>query len=89
DGRVLLLSTVSGPFANVYDLGHLVEEGPENARVARIPIPTTPEMEARRSRGGGIRGYHDLYAGYHPDSGQDRFYGGGTGGYYVYDISDL
>jgi hypothetical protein len=84
DGRALLLTTVSGPFANVYDMGRLVREGPENARVARIPVPTGAE-----GSGVGIRGYHDLYAAYHPASGQDRFYGGGAGGYYVYDISDL
>jgi hypothetical protein len=30
-----------------------------------------------------------MYAGYHPDTETDRFYGGGTGGYYVYDITDL
>ncbi|NNF29126.1 MAG: hypothetical protein HKN73_18015, partial [Gemmatimonadetes bacterium] len=29
------------------------------------------------------------YAAYHPDSEQDRFYGGGTGGYYVYDFTDV
>ena len=27
--------------------------------------------------------------GYHPDTGEDRFYGGGTGGYYIYDVTDL
>jgi hypothetical protein len=27
--------------------------------------------------------------GYHPDTETDRFYGGGTGGYFVYDITDL
>ncbi len=81
-GRVLLLTTVSGPFANVYDLGLVVEGKPEAARIAQVPVPQTPE-----SRGG--RGYHDFYVGYHPESGQDRFYGGGTGGYYLYDITDL
>ena len=35
------------------------------------------------------RGYHDFYVGYHPDTGEDRFYGGGTGGYYIYDVSDI
>ena len=30
-----------------------------------------------------------MYVGYHPDTESDRFYGGGTGGYYVYDVSDL
>ena len=78
--RIYLLTTVSGPFANVYDLGTLIDEGPENALAGRVPVPGG----ARQSRG-----YHDLYVGYHPDSDQDRFYGGGTGGYYVYDITDL
>jgi len=79
-GRVLLLSTVSGPYAHVYDLGNLVE-GTGEALVAKVPVGT----EGRAGR----RGYHDLYAGYHPDTGQDRFYGGGTGGYYVYDITEV
>jgi len=83
DGRVYLFTTVRGPGANVYDLGTLVEEGPENAFVANVPTPVPPEADTR------LTGYHDLYVGYHPDSGQDRFYGGGGGGYYVYDVTDL
>jgi hypothetical protein len=79
DGRVLLIATVSGPYAHVYDLGKVVE-GEDDALVGRIPVPNSE---------GGSRGYHDFYAGYHPDTGQDRFYGGGTGGYYVFNISDL
>ena len=39
DGRVLLLATVSGPFAQVYDLGRVVEGDLANARVGRIPVP--------------------------------------------------
>ena len=83
DGRVLLFATVSGPFANVYDLGRLVEGEEGNALVGQVPAP------------GGASGsivtlsYHDFYVAWHPDSGQDRFYGGGTGGYYVYDVTDL
>ena len=50
----------------------------DEALVAEVPVP----MESARA-------YHDFYAGYHPDSEQDRFYGGGTGGYYVYDVTDL
>ena len=82
NGRVLLFTTVQGPFAHVYDLGRVVEGDLENALVARVPVP---ENEANQ----GDRGYHDFYVGYHPDTGTDRFYGGGTGGYYVYDITDL
>ena len=78
DGRVLLLTTIAGNFAHVYDLGKVVEGDLENAVAGRIPNPNE-----------GRRGYHDFYAAYHPESGQDRFYGGGTGGYYVYNITDL
>ena len=83
DGRVLLLTTVRGPFAHVYDLAKAVDGDPSDALAGRIPVPESP-----LGRGAG-RGYHDFYAAYHPDTAQDRFYGGGTGGYYVYDISDL
>jgi hypothetical protein len=83
NGGVYLFTTVSGPYANVYDLSMVVKGDVEHARVARVPIPDSPGAT------GGYRGYHDFYVGYHPDSGQDRFYGGGTGGYYVYDITDL
>ncbi len=82
-GQVLLLSTVSGPFANVYDLGLLVDGGAESAQIARVPVP-----ESALGRGS-RRGYHDFYAGFHQETATDRFYGGGTGGYYVYDITDL
>ena len=78
-GRVLLITTVSGPNANVYDLGKLVEGGGKSALVAKIP---TPAEDSRR-------GYHDFYAGFHEETGTDRFYGGGTGGYYVYDFTDM
>lgn len=82
NGRVLLLSTVSGPYAHVYDLGRVVEGDVEGSLIARVPVPEDAGSAGRR-------GYHDFYVGYHPESGQDRFYGGGTGGYYVYDITQL
>ncbi len=84
DGRVLLFTTVRAPHANVYDMGILVKEGPENAKVAEIPLP-----EGANVTGSPVVGYHDMYAGYDPATGQDKFYGGGAGGYYVYDISML
>jgi hypothetical protein len=80
NGAVLLFATVSGPFTAVYDLGRVVEGDVANALVAKVPLP---DSEAQR------RGYHDFYVGYQPDSAEDRFYGGGTGGYYVYNITDL
>ena len=83
DGRVYLFTTANAPGALVYDLGMIVEGDRENAEVGLVPVPESP-----LGRGGG-RGYHDFYVGYHPDSGEDRFYGGGTGGYYIYDVSDV
>jgi hypothetical protein len=82
NGRVLLFATVSATFANVYDLGHVVEGSLEEAQVAKVPLPATGVKSD-------MRGYHDFYVGYHVDSGEDRFYGGGAGGYYVYDVTDL
>ncbi len=82
--RVYLFATVSGPFANVYDLGMVVEGDVESARVAQVPVPDQGGDEGNRRRG-----YHDFYVGFHPETGTDRFYGGGTGGYYVYDVTDL
>jgi hypothetical protein len=80
NGRILLVTTVSGPFANVYDLGLVVEGDVENALIAQIPVPGAD---------GARRGYHDFYLGYDTATEQDRFYGGGTGGYYVYNVTDL
>ena len=83
NGRPLLLTTVRAGKAHVYDLGIVVDEGPDNALVATVPLPGVAGQDERSTS------YHDLYAAFHPETGQDRFYGGGTGGYYVYDISDL
>ncbi|MFQ5678020.1 MAG: LVIVD repeat-containing protein [Gemmatimonadota bacterium] len=86
DGRVYLFTTLRGPGANVYDLGSLVEGRPEAEwKVANVPVPPGPATGG----GPGQAFYHDFYVGFHPASGQDRFYGGGAGGYYVYDVTDL
>jgi hypothetical protein len=77
-GKVLLITTLRADYAGVYDLEMVVEGDVDNALIAQIPNPN--------AAGGG---YHDFYAAYHPDTDSDRFYGGGTGGYYVYDITDL
>ena len=65
NGRVLLFSTISGPFAHVYDLGYAVEGRVDEALVARVPVP-------EEQGGAGTRGYHDFYAGYHPHTETDR-----------------
>ena len=83
NGRVYLFTTANAPGALVYDLGMIVEGDLTNARVGLVPVP-----ETALGSGGG-RGYHDFYVGYHPDTGEDRFYGGGTGGYYIYDVTSV
>jgi hypothetical protein len=79
NGRVYLFTTARAPGALVYDLGMVVDGDLANARVGMVPVPSTD----------GSGGYHDFYVGYHPDSDEDRFYGGGTGGYFIYDVSDV
>ncbi len=83
NGRVLLFATTQGPSAYVYDLGLAVEGDLDNAFVGEVPIPDN--IPGRPD----YTGYHDFYVGYHVESGQDRFYGGGAGGYYVYNVTDV
>lgn len=79
-GRVLLFATTEGSAVNVYDLGNVVEDRPNDALIATVPAgPGTNPMAS----------YHDMYVAYHVDSEQDRFYGAGTGGYYVYNLTDI
>lgn len=89
-GQPLLFAT-SGRHAKVFDLARFLDgyqteveaalQDENHALVGRVAVAESENMWSR--------GYHDFYIGYHPDSGQDRFYGGGGSGYYVYDVSDL
>ena len=83
NGRPLLLTTTRTGVANVYDLGTVVDDGPANALVGQIPVPPVPGQSVEQTS------YHDMYAAWHADTEQDRFYGGGTGGYYIFDITDV
>ena len=83
DGRPLLFATTSGANAHVFDLGKFVD-GEEDILAGKVPVPELPTGPK-----GSPGFYHDFYVGYHPDTQQDRFYGGGTGGYFVYDVTDL
>ncbi len=85
DGRPLLFTTVRAPVSNVYDMGRFVEGDTEGALVARVGVPQT----AYWALSGGRGSWHDFYVGYDLASGQDRFWGGGTGGYFVLDITKL
>jgi hypothetical protein len=83
NGRPYLFTTSSGGrHANIYDLTTVVDGDPDNALAGTVPIPESAGESI-------VTGYHDFYVGFHPDTGEDRFYGGGTAGYYIYDVSDL
>ncbi len=86
-----LLFATSGQHAKVFDMdrflkGHQTEVSAQiadenHALIGKIPIAQTGNDWSS--------GYHDFYVGYHQESGQDRFYGGGGSGYYVFDITNL
>jgi hypothetical protein len=82
DGHVYLFTTTVGPSVYVWDMNKVVT-GRDTAhwKVAEVPVPTA--VPERRS------GYHDFYVGYDPATHQDKFYGAGAGGYYVYDVSTI
>jgi hypothetical protein len=81
-GAPLYLTQTSGPGANVYDIDKVVAGGdPAAWLVGRVPIGSDSSM--------GRPTYHDFYAQYDPVSKRDVFYGGGAGGLWVYDITDL
>ncbi len=85
DGHTYLVTTVNGPHTNVFDLGKVVSD-PDSShwKIGEFPVPET-QTNSRFGR----FGYHDFYLGYDPATHQDKFYGAGRGGYYVYDITDI
>jgi hypothetical protein len=103
DGRTLLFTTVQHKWANVYDLSKLLAGAPNFGKIAQVPIPAyvtpVPDLPAQAAGDttkvttSGItlfpRSYHDFYVGYDPATHQDKFYGAGQGGYYVFDISNI
>jgi hypothetical protein len=81
DGRPLLITTAREAFAHVYDMSKVIEGQP--GLVGKVPVPEgIPALY-------GSTGYHDMYAAYDPASGKDKFYGGGKGGYHIYDITTV
>ncbi len=82
NGSALLFAQVSAPWVNVYDIGKTVTGDKTFGLAGKVPNPTSQQA-------GTNRGYHDMYVGYDPVNHQDRFFGAGGGGYYVYDVTDL
>ena len=82
-GASLIFTDVGGRVGgqNVYDVDKMVSGAPQFGLVGNIPNPTSTDS-ARR-------GYHDSYVGFDPVSQQDRFYGAGSGGFHIYDVTDL
>lgn len=86
DGRALLFAAVQDlppgtrPHANIYDLDKMLAGDPNFGLIGTVPIPEVP-LKAF------TRGYHDVFAAYDPGAGQDRFYGAGTGGFHLFDVT--
>jgi hypothetical protein len=78
DGRPLLFAT-SGPGAKVYDMARFIAGDADHGLVGLVPVE--PSVDALST------GYHDFWVGFHQESQQDRFYGAGGGGFYVYDVT--
>jgi hypothetical protein len=79
DGRALLFTTVFGNRAHVYDIEKLAAGDANAGLIGPVPVPPDPNNP--------LRGYHDFYVGFDPATKQDKFYGAGNGGYYVYDVT--
>ena len=85
-GLALLFTTSTKPGngANVFDMDKLVAGDPNQGLIANIP-PGVPEVAG----GAPTAGYHDFYVQYDVANKRDVFYGAGSRGYWVYDITDL
>ncbi len=84
-GAALLFATTQSPFAHIYDIDRFVAGDPKQGLVGRIENPTPPDA----APGQVFRGWHDFYVGYDPATHQDRFYGAGAGGYFVFDVTNV
>lgn len=81
DGRALLFAAPNGPRVEIYDLDRVVAGEGNSALIGTVGIPGNPESVA------GYAGYSDIYVGFDPRSHEDRFYGAGSGGYYVFNVT--
>ena len=68
-------------------LEQLVPNPGQTGLVGRVPIPVKDTVMT--PNGPRAPGYHDFYIAYDAATHQDKFYGAGMGGYYVYDVSNL
>jgi hypothetical protein len=91
DGRVLLFTTTTSNVANIYDMEKTIAGDKDFGLIGTVPVPQgSAHKEVLPGFDQGqiaISGYHDFYVGYDPGTHQDKFYGAGAGGYYVYDVT--
>ena len=95
DGRVLLITTSTGPFATIWDMGKFVAGSPDQGFIAKIPIPDGASAAAASGQSQGRPAtantngtYHDFYVAYDPATKQDKFYGAAwSQGYFIFDVS--
>jgi hypothetical protein len=84
DGRPIFFTTVANParFAHMYDLEKFLAAPTQSALIGPVPEP-----EDIKPTFNFFVGYHDMYAAYDPATHQDKFYGAGWAGYFLYDVS--
>ena len=83
DGRALLFATGGDPGGRIYDMDKFLAGASDHGMIRKMPVPT----DATVGRGGRSAGYHDYYLHYDAANKRDLFYGAGTGGYFVYDVT--
>ena len=79
NGRSLLVATTQSKDAFVYDIAQVAAGNLEPVSAISVPNPSPTRVQQ----------WHDMYIGFLPDAGQDRFYGAGTGGFHVIDMTDV
>ncbi|HWZ58576.1 MAG TPA: hypothetical protein VNW46_06315, partial [Gemmatimonadaceae bacterium] len=91
DGRVLLFTTTTSNVANIYDMEKTLAGGKDQGFVGTVPVPAGSQhkevLPGFENEPVAIAGYHDFYVAYDPATRQDKFYGAGAGGYYIYDVT--
>jgi len=84
DGRVLLFASTSArSYAQIFDLDQLLAGAPNSGLIGRI---TNPDRLAQGDHSI-VGSFHDYWVGYDPRTKQDKFYGAGRGGYYIFDVT--
>ena len=81
-GRALVVAQTVSIEAYIYDVDRIVAGDP-NVVVSKIAIPNWQEVTYTPQPR-----WHDFYVGFDPATQQDKFYGAGSGGGFVYDITN-